>query len=54
MDKEQVRAFEAEPHFAEAVALRRWDDAAKDPTAATPPLDHFRPVLFRLLARPAR
>jgi gamma-butyrobetaine dioxygenase len=50
MDEEQVRAFEAEPYFAEAVALRRWDDAAKDPAAATPPFEHFGPVLSRLLA----
>jgi len=50
MDQEQVRAFEAEPYFAEAVSLRRWDDAAKDPGAATPTFEHFRPVLSRLLA----
>jgi phosphonate degradation associated HDIG domain protein len=50
MDDEQVRAFEAEPFHADAVALRHWDDAAKDPDALTHPFSHFRPVLSRLLA----
>lgn len=31
MGEEEVRAFEANPFFREAIALRRWDDAAKVP-----------------------
>ena len=38
MNEEERLAFEAEPHFREAVQLRRWDDAAKDPAARTPGL----------------
>lgn len=38
----EAQAFAAVPHAETAIALRRWDDAAKDPDAATPPLSHFR------------
>lgn len=48
MDQQQVRAFEAEPFHADALAVRRWDDAAKDPAAPTQPFDHFRPLLLRV------
>jgi phosphonate degradation associated HDIG domain protein len=34
--------FIALPHAPAAVALRRWDEAAKVPDKATPGLDHFR------------
>lgn len=49
MDADEVRAFKSEAHHAEAVALRRWDDDAKDPDAPTHPFDHFRPLLAALL-----
>lgn len=42
-------AFAAGPHAEAAVALRRWDDLAKDPAVATPPLEHYRPHLERCL-----
>ena len=41
-------AFEREPLHADAVQLRRADEAAKDPTATTYPLDSWRPLLERL------
>lgn len=41
LTKEEVVAFERRPFFADAVRLRRWDDAAKIVGAETPPLDHF-------------
>jgi phosphonate degradation associated HDIG domain protein len=47
MTREQVRAFEKQPFFADAVRLRRWDDAAKSVGAETPPLDHFAPYVHR-------
>jgi gamma-butyrobetaine dioxygenase len=34
--------FEANPHFRDAVRLRRWDDAAKVPGLDVPGLDHYR------------
>jgi predicted HD phosphohydrolase len=33
MDEHEVAEFAAHPLAADAVALRRWDDAAKDPDA---------------------
>ncbi len=51
MTAEQVRRFEGEPYRADAVALRRWDDQAKDPTVKAPGFDYFRPLLVAL-ARP--
>lgn len=37
--------FLAQPFAQDALALRRWDEAAKSPGASTPRLDHFRPAL---------
>lgn len=44
---DQSAAFLAQPYAADAVALRRWDEAAKDPAMATPDLEAFRPMLAR-------
>lgn len=41
MSAGEVEAFRRVPQFAEAVKLRRYDEAAKDPQAATPEFDHF-------------
>lgn len=38
MDEREVAEFAAHPLAAEAVALRRWDDAAKDPDGPMLPL----------------
>ncbi|HEX3490128.1 MAG TPA: HD domain-containing protein [Streptosporangiaceae bacterium] len=43
-------AFAARPHAADACRVRRWDDAAKDPAAGHPPLDHFLPLLRSLVS----
>jgi phosphonate degradation associated HDIG domain protein len=37
----QVQDFLAKPHAADAMRLRRWDDQAKVPGLATPPLAHY-------------
>jgi phosphonate degradation associated HDIG domain protein len=37
----QVQDFLARPHAADAMRLRRWDDQAKVPGLATPPLAHY-------------
>lgn len=42
MTPAEVKAFEAEPHFQSAVAVRRWDDAAKIPGWQVPGLEHYR------------
>src|SRR5213078_3819394 len=41
MSAEELAAFRANPHHAEAVQLRRYDEAAKDPRATTPDFDYF-------------
>jgi phosphonate degradation associated HDIG domain protein len=50
MRGEELAEFAAGRHAQAAIRLRRWDDAAKDPGAEAPPLDHFAPVL-KALAR---
>ena len=40
-------ALERERWFQEAVAVRRWDDLAKEPAAVVPPLEAYRPLLAR-------
>ena len=41
----EVKAFEALPHFADAVRLRRYDEMGKDPQAITPNLTYYRPYI---------
>jgi gamma-butyrobetaine dioxygenase len=48
MTEDEARGFAAHPYAAGAVAVRRWDDQAKDPAAAVPGFDHFRPLLQSL------
>ena len=43
----EAREFEARPWCRQAVQLRRWDDAAKQPGLAVPPLDEYRALLIR-------
>lgn len=45
----EARAFEAVPFAADAIAVRRWDDLAKDPDAAVPAFAHYRELLAGLL-----
>jgi phosphonate degradation associated HDIG domain protein len=49
MTDAEAREFEREPHAADAIAVRRWDDQAKDPSADVPGLDWYRPLLASLL-----
>ena len=41
----EVAAFEALPFSRDAVAVRRWDDQAKDPVVTPPRFAHFAPLL---------
>jgi alkaline phosphatase D len=50
----ECRAFERLRWFADAVAVRRWDDLAKDPAAVVPTLDAYEPLLSRYFGRPPR
>jgi gamma-butyrobetaine dioxygenase len=44
----EAAAFAAQPYAADAVAVRRWDDTAKDPAADVPGFDTYRPLLTAL------
>jgi gamma-butyrobetaine dioxygenase len=44
----QAAAFEAMPFARDAVAVRRWDDEAKDPAVTPPEFAHFAPLLAAL------
>src|SRR6476646_11460155 len=41
MSAGELEAFRANPYHAEAVRLRRYDEADKDPRATTPDFDHY-------------
>jgi len=47
-DQAGAEAFMAKPFASDAVALRRWDDLAKDPAAITPGWEHYQVVLGRV------
>ncbi len=49
MNDAEVADFERGGYAHDAVALRRWDEAAKDPDAHVPDFDHYRPLLERLI-----
>lgn len=50
MSAHETAAFRANPHAANAIALRRLDEAAKDATKDVPLLDSYRAVVHRTLA----
>jgi gamma-butyrobetaine dioxygenase len=49
MSAQEVAAFEAGPYAADAVRLRRWDEAAKEPDADDPGFEHYRELLTALV-----
>jgi [1-hydroxy-2-(trimethylamino)ethyl]phosphonate dioxygenase len=53
MTSEAVEAFRESSHADGAVALRRWDDAAKDPTLSVAGLDEYIPAIEEALATAA-
>ena len=48
MSAAEVAAFEAEPHWREAVRVRRWDDMGKVPRLAVAGFEHYRDAIERL------
>jgi gamma-butyrobetaine dioxygenase len=50
MTPEQAAAFGTLPYARDAVAVRRWDDEAKDPSVTPPGFAHFEPLLTSLLS----
>jgi gamma-butyrobetaine dioxygenase len=51
MSAAEASQFGAVPYSGDAVAVRRWDDQAKDTGAAPPPFGHFAPLLAALAVR---
>jgi phosphonate degradation associated HDIG domain protein len=49
MDAAEAAAFADSPFADAACSLRRYDDEAKDPRRETPPLEHYRDLLTRVL-----
>ena len=49
MGPQEAERFAAEPYAQQAIALRRWDEAAKEPDAVVPGFDHFCDLLARLV-----
>jgi phosphonate degradation associated HDIG domain protein len=49
MNEAERAAFESNPFFADAVLLRRFDDAGKRPDWPVPPLESYRDLLTGLL-----
>ena len=45
MDPGEIEAFENLPGFADAVALRRWDDTAKVTDLEVAPFEHYEKLL---------
>jgi gamma-butyrobetaine dioxygenase len=51
MSSDEMRRFEKEPWFRSAVAVRRWDDAAKVRDLVVPDLEHYRHCLEAVMLR---
>jgi gamma-butyrobetaine dioxygenase len=49
MDAGDIRRFEQGKYAKDAVAVRRWDDQAKEPAVTPPEFGHFAPLLNGLL-----
>lgn len=52
-DAEGARRFLRQSCAEDAIRLRRWDDLAKEPGRATPPLEHYAGLLRALVLRAA-
>ena len=54
LDDAAVARFRSDPAHAEALTLRSWDEAAKDPGRITDGVEAFLPVLGRMASAPGR
>ena len=50
MSDDEARQFEQDPHFEDAIIVRRYDDMGKIPDMKTPELEDFRPLLESVLS----
>jgi gamma-butyrobetaine dioxygenase len=49
MSPAEATAFMSQEFATDALAVRRWDEAAKEPSVTPPTFEHFKPLLERLL-----
>lgn len=49
MNKAEVAKFEESPHLENALCLRRHEEAGKTVGAKTPAIEHFRPLMEKML-----
>ncbi len=49
MSDREAASFASGPYALDALVLRRWDDEAKEPGLAVPPLDAYIPYLHRMM-----
>lgn len=49
MNETEAHQFEQNPHYEAIAMVRRWDDAAKDASAAMPPIESFEQELLNSL-----
>jgi predicted HD phosphohydrolase len=52
MSAAEIAAFEALPHYAEAVQLRRFDEGAKVKGLQVPDVQHYVPLIRACLLTP--
>ncbi|MEO6125318.1 MAG: HD domain-containing protein [Ilumatobacteraceae bacterium] len=48
MSVSEIEAFRRNPAWVEAIAVRRFDEAAKDPAVVAPPLAHYADMIRRV------
>ncbi len=46
---EEVKEFEKNPYFKQAIQVRRYDEAGKVPGMETPPIEHYRSIIEKAL-----
>ena len=52
MSADEMRLFDEQPFAQQALQLRRWDDAAKEPGKKTPPLAYYLALLDEVIQQP--
>ena len=52
MSADEMRLFDELPFAQQALQLRRWDDAAKEPGKKTPPLAYYLALLDEVIQQP--
>jgi [1-hydroxy-2-(trimethylamino)ethyl]phosphonate dioxygenase len=54
MSPAEADAFRSHPHFKEAVRVRLWDEAAKEPELRVPGFEHYASLLQQVVDRHCR